>query len=233
MNMDFETNRKFFDLKHRKKVRIMKRIGAPIALVGAVLLGISSIGGFDLIFLMIPAWILLIIGVPILAIASSWRVKEADILDIVERERKQFKQDSEEKLGFPGDLAANALLLTGCDATVQKDNGLPAKKLKSGAILAPVVTFTHLYIKRDRVIVFTRHFAITEEYTEETKTELRFSEFDKTEVVPADNGDCKGYSFRFLNKGEVIFAAPVQLDDYTIDSYAENIIHTKERVGRR
>ena len=228
--MDFETNRKFFDLKHRKKVRIMKRIGAPITIIGALLVAGGSLIDF---MLKMAGWPVLIVGVPILAIASSWRVKEADILDIVERERKQFKQDSEEKLGFPGDLAANALLLTGCDTAVQKDNGLPAKKLKSGAILAPVVTFTHLYIKRDRVIVFTRHFAITEEYTEETKTELRFSEFDKTEVVPADNGDCKGYSFRFLNKGEVIFAAPVQLDDYTIDSYAENIIHTKERVGRR
>ncbi len=228
--MDFETNRKFFDLKHRQKVRTLKRIGAPIALVGALMIAIGSLGMFPL---MMAGWPVVIVGVPIWAIASSWRVKEADILDIVERAKKQFKQDSEEKLDYPGDLAANALLITGCDAACQKDYGLPTKKLKSGAILAPVVTFTHLYVKRDRVIIFTRHFSIVEEYVEDVKKEILFSEFDKAAVVAADNGDCKGYSFRMTNKDEVVFEAPAFLEDYTVDSYAQNLLHLKERASRR
>lgn len=228
--MDFETNVKFFDLKHRKKVKTLKRIGLPIAFAG----GLSAIiGSFGMFPLMMAGMALLVVGAPIAAVASSWHVKETDILDIVELQKKEFKQDCEEKLDYPGDLASNAILLTGCDAACQKDNGLPAKKLKSGATLAPVVTFTYLYIKRDRVQVFTRHFAITEEYVEEKKQEILFSEFTKTAVVAADNGDCKGYSLCISNQNETVFAAPVLMEDYTIDAFAQNILHTKERVGRR
>lgn len=229
--MDFETNRKFFDLKHRAKVRTLNRIGAPISILGVLMVGLGSI---TMIYpLMLGGVAVLVVGVPILAVASSWKVKEVDILDIVERERKQFKQDAEEKLNFPGDLAANGLMLVGNEASRQGGHGLPAKKLKSGAILAPVTTCTYLYVKRDRVAVFTHHFSVVEDYKEDAKVELLFSEFNKCDVVPADNGDCKGYSFRFLNGNEVVYSAPLQLDDYTIDSFAQNIVHTKERVGRR
>lgn len=231
--MDYETNRKFFELKHRKKVRMMKNVGMPITIIGAILLAVSSIGGFGLRFLMFPAWGILIVGVPILAIATSLRVKEADILDIVETHRKEFKQDCEEKLDYPGDLSANALLLTGCEAEKQRETGLPSKKLKSGAILAPLVTFTHLYIKRDRVVVFTRRFSIVEEYQEDEKLEVLFSEFDNADVVAAENGDCKGCALRLTNKGEVVLSAPVLLEDYNIDSFAQNILHAKERSSRR
>lgn len=228
--MDFETNIKFFDLKHRKKVRIMKRIGMPITVVGALMV---VLGSFGMWAMMMAGWPLLIVSVPIVAIASSWNVKENDILDLVEEQKKEFKQYCEEKLDYPGDLAANAILLTGCDAACQKDNGLPTKKLKSGAMLAPVVTFTYLYIKRDRLVIFTRYFAITEDYVEDKKQEVFFSEFDKVAVVAADNGDCKGFAFRISAKDEVVFSAPVLLEDYTIDSYAQNILHTKDRAGRR
>ena len=228
--MDFQTNRKFFDLKHRKKVRMMNRIGLPITAVGALMVAAGSLIDF---MIMLAGWPVLIVGVPILAVASSWKVREADMLDIVERERKQFKQDSEDKLNFPGDLAANALMLVGCEASRQDGHGLPAKKLKSGAIMAPVMTLTHLYVKRDRVVIYNRHFSIVEEYKADETTEILFSEFTKVEVVPADNGDCKGYSFRFVNKNDVVYSAPLQLDDYTIDSFAENIVHTKERANRR
>ena len=155
--MDFETNAKFFDPKHRNKVKLLTRIGAPITAVGILLVAGGSLITMALMF---AGWPLLIVGVPILAVASSWRVKEEVILDIIDLKKKEFKQYCEEKLDYPGDLAANAILLTGCDSACQKDNGLPAKKMKSGAILAPVVTFNYLYIKRDRVMTFTRHFAI-------------------------------------------------------------------------
>ena len=95
------------------------------------------------------------------------------------------------------------------------------------------MTFTHLYVKRDRVIIFTRHFSIVEEYVEDVKKEILFSEFDKAAVVAADNGDCKGYSFRMTNKDEVVFEAPAFLEDYTVDSYAQNLLHLKERASRR
>ena len=229
--MDFETNRKFFDLKHRKKVRTLNRIGAPISIAGVLMVGIGSIA--FIYPLMLAGVAVLVVGVPILAVASSWKVKEADIITIMDRERKQFKQDSEDKLNFPGDLAANALMLVGSDVSRQSGHGLPAKKLKSGAIVAPVMTCTYLYIKRDRVVVFSHHYSIVEDYKEDEKIEILFSDFTKADVVPADNGDCKGYSFRFLNGNDVVFSAPLQLDDYTIDSFAQTIMHTKERANRR
>ena len=229
--MDIETNRKFFDLKHRKKVRTLYRIGAPISIIGVLMVGIGSMA--FIYPLMLGGVAVLVVGVPVLAVASSWKVKEADILTIMDRERKQFKENSEDKLNFPGDLAANALMMVGCEASRQGGHDLPAKKLKSGAVVAPVMTCTYLYIKRDRVVVFSHHYSIVEDYKADETTEIRFSEFTKVEVVPADNGDCKGYSFRFLNGNDVVFSAPLQLDDYTIDSFAQTIMHTKERVNRR
>lgn len=231
--MDYATNRKFFDLKHRKKVKILQNIGMPITFVGALLLAVSSIGGFGLFFLMFPAWILLIVGVPIAVVSASLRVKEADIMDTVETRRKEFKQDCEEILDYPGDYSTNALMLAGCEANKQTDTGLPTRKLKSGAILAPLVTFTHLYIKRDRVMVFTRRFSLVEEFQEDEKQEFLFSEFDNVSVATADNGDCKGMAFCLTRQAETVFTAPIFMEDYAIDSFAESILHTKERASKR
>ena len=223
--MDYSTNQKFFDAKHNKKVRILKNIGMPLTVVGGVMMAISSIPGLGLFALMYFCWFPLIAGVPVLAVAFSLRVKESDILDLVDTHKQEFKRDAEEKLDYPNDLSTASILLTGCE----KDPDSVSKKLKSGATLYPKVTMTHLYIKKDRVTVQTRIFSLCEELVENKTVEIGFSEFTNVQVQDLSEGDHKAYAFALQNGNETVFSAPIFADDYTVDQFAENILHTKSR----
>lgn len=223
--MDYSTNQKFFDAKHNKKVKILKNIGMPFTVVGAAMLAISSIPGLGLQFLMWFCWYPLIIGVPVLAVAFSLRVKESDMLDLVDNHKREFKQDAEEKLDYPGDLSTASMLLVGCE----KDPDSVCKKLKSGVMFYPKVTMTHLYIKKDRVTAQIRRFSLCEEFVENKTVEIGFSEFTEAKVVDISEGEHKACAFRLLCGEEVVFSAPVFADDYTLDQFAENILHAKTR----
>lgn len=229
--MDYATNRKFFDLKHNKKVKILMCIGTPFVALGAAMLVISSIPGLGLRFLMWLCWYPLIVGVPILAVAFSLRVKESDMLDLVEKQKKEFFEEFEEKMDFPTDFSANSILLSGCDDTQEVGN-LPPHKLKSGVYLYPVVTLTALYIKKDRLCAMTRRFSLIEEMQADESGEIRLSELDGAEVVSEGNNDSKKFSFRVMNGAEVLLSAPLFADDYNKDQFAENILHTKQRRSR-
>lgn len=223
--MDYSTNQKFFDAKHNKKVKILKNIGMPFTVAGAVMLAISSIPGLGLQYLMFFCWYPLIVGVPVLAVAFSLRVKESDMLDLVDNHKREFKLDAEEKLDYPGDLSTASILLTGCE----KDPDSVSKKLKSGATLSPKVTMTHLYIKKDRVTAQIRTFSLCEESIENKTVEVAFGEFTDAKVADISEGDYKGCAFCLQNGDETVFSAPVFADDYTVDQFAENILHAKSR----
>ena len=223
--MDYSTNQKFFDEKHNKKVKILKRIGMPITVVGAVLMAISSVPGLGLYFLMYFCWFPLIIGVPILAVSYSLRVKESDMLGLVDDHKREFKRDAEEKLDYPNDLSTASIVLVGCE----KDPDSVSKKLKSGSTLYPKVKMTHLYIKKDRVTVQTRVFSLCEEFVENKTVDIHFSEITAAKVVDKSEGDYKSFDFCLFDGDQVVFRAPVFADDYSLDQFAENILHTKSR----
>lgn len=223
--MDYSTNQKFFDAKHNKKVRILKNIGIPFTVLGGAMLAISSIPGLGLQYLMFFCWYPLIVGVPVLAVAFSLRVKESDMLDLVDTHKQEFKRDAEEKLDYPNDLSTASILLTGC----AKDPDSVSKKLKSGATLYPKVTMTHLYIKKDRVTAQTRTFSLCEEFTENKMVEIGFSEFTDVKVVDLTEGEHKAYAFCLMNGDETVYSAPLFADDYTVDQFVESILHTKSR----
>lgn len=229
--MDYATNRKFFDLKHNKKVKILMYIGTPFVVLGAAMLAVSSIPGLGLRFLMMLCWYPLIVGVPVLAVAFSFRVKESDMLDLVEVRKKEFFKDFEEKMDFPTDFSSNSILLSGCDDT-QEAGDLPPRKLKSGVYLYPVVTLTAMYIKKDRVCTMTRRFSLIEEMQTDESSEILLSALDGASVVSEGSNDSKKFSFQVKNGDEVVFSAPLFADDYTEEQFAENILHTKERRGR-
>lgn len=229
--MDYATNRKFFDLKHNKKVKILMYIGTPFVALGAAMLAISSVPGLGLRFLMMLCWYPLIVGVPLLAVAFSLRVKESDMLDLVETRKKEFFKDFEEKMDFPTDFSSNSILLSGCDDT-QDTGDLPPRKLKSGVYLYPVVTLTALYIKKDRLCTMIRRFSLIEDMQAEENSEILFSELDQAAVVTEGDADSKKFAFRVMNGEEIVFSAPLFADDYTEEQFAENILHTKERRGR-
>jgi hypothetical protein len=223
--MDYTTNQKFFDAKHNKKVKILKRIGMPITVIGGILMAISSIPGLGLYVLMYFCWFPLIIGVPILAVSYSLRVKESDMLDLIENQKREFKLDAEEKLDYPNDLSSASILLVGCE----KDPESLSKKLKLGVTLYPRVTLTHLYIKKDRVTAQTRTFSLCDDGVENKMVEVAFSEFDAVKVVDVSEGDHKGCAFRLLCGEDVVFSAPVFADDYTLDQFADSVLHAKSR----
>ena len=223
--MDYSTNQKFFDAKHNKKVKILKRIGMPLTVVGGIMMAVSSIPGLGLMALMYFCWFPLIAGVPVLAVAFSLRVKESDMLDLVDDHKREFKQDAEEKLDYPNDLSTASILLTGCN----RDTESVSKKLKSGVTLYPKVTMTHLYIKKDRVTAQIREFSLCEEFASNKLVEIPFSEITATKVVDVSEGEFKGYQFRLLDGEKVVFSTPAFADDYTLDQFAETVLHAKSR----
>lgn len=227
--MDFSTNKKFFDPKHNKKVKFLMTIGTPLTILGAALLAFASIPGLRLWILMRICWFPLVIGVPLLAIAFSLRVKETDMMDLIDGQKRDFKEYCEDKLNYPGDLLANTILLAGCTAEDADDAVLPARKLKSGVLLTPTVTLSYLYIRRDRLTVFTRRISLCEEAVEDRLTELPFAEFDGAGVQTLSETPAKTYAFCLTQGGETVLSVPVFADDYTEDQFAENILHTKSR----
>ncbi len=233
MHLDFETNQKFFDKKHRKKVRLLRNIGTPLSLIGAIMLAVSSIRPLGLMFLMRLCWIPLIIGVPILAVAMSLRVKETDILDIIDDQKREFKKDCEEKLDYPGDLMANSMQVAGSVTAVPAE-GIPGgRRLKSDVFLTPLITLSYLYIRRDRVVVFTRRFSLCEDFVEDKMQEILLSDLDGAGVVQVSEvPNTKAYAFRITNGEEALVTLPVFTDDYTEQEFAEKILHTKARNKR-
>lgn len=224
--MDFATNQKFFDPKHNKKVKLLMCIGTPLTLIGAFMLAAGSLRGLGLWFFMRICWFPLIAGVPLLAVAFSLRVKESDMLDIIDDRKREFREYCEEKLDYPGDLAANAILLSGCEEAPDAES--PSRKLKSGVILTPVVTLSYLYIRRDRLTVFTRRFSLCEEM-EETKTaDVALDDIDQAGVVTLSESP-KAFAFRLTKDGETVYSAPLFADDYTEEQFGESILHAKTR----
>ncbi|MGM9646629.1 MAG: hypothetical protein ACI3YH_00660 [Eubacteriales bacterium] len=228
--MDFETNRKFYNQKHRRKVKILRTVGLPLVVIGGVMLVLGSLHGLGLWILSRFCWIPLVIGGPLWAIALSMKVKESDMLDQIDSCKRDFKEFCEEKLDYPTDLSANAILLTGSESGEDEQSKLlPPRKLKAGGLLYPTVTFTYLYIRRDRLTVYTRRISLCEELCQDKAADYDFADFDGACVRALDESTVKTYAFCLTSGGEVVFTAPVFGDDYTEESFAETILHAKER----
>ncbi len=227
--MDFETNRKYYDPNHRRKVKIYQNIGLPLLLVGAIVLAIASITGMMWrlgSICLIP----ILIGGPLWAVSLSMKVKEVDMLDLVDNCKRDFKEYCEDKLNYPNDLSANALLLSGSEAgNDAQSNLLPPRKLKMGGKLYPTVTFSYIYIRRDRLTIYRRRISLCEDLCEDTVTELDFSEFNGAGVQNQGTFDAKAHAFCITKGDETVYSTPVFIDDYTQQAFAENILHTKDR----
>ena len=232
--MDFATNLKFFDPKHRSKVHILNRIGLPLMLVGAVLLIFSSFGGYGMWYLTMLAWGMLIIGGPLWAISLSLRVKESDMLDLVENAKRDFKEYCDDKLDYPGDLRQNSILLVGSRPASDAPMGdLHPRRLKSGGLLYPTVTMAFLYIRRDRVTVLTRRISLVEEWIEDKAADFDLSVLDAAGVQMSEtlykDAPVRTYAFHLMGDGESLYDAPVFTDDYAKEEFAQNILHAKSR----
>lgn len=232
--MDFGTNQKFFDIKHRKKVHLLNYIGLPLLLAGGVLLVFSSFGGFGLWYFTMVAWSMILIGGPLWAISLSLRVKEADMTDLVDNAKRDFKEYCEEKLNYPGDLSQNSIILVGSrqesDAPMSQ---LHPRRLKSGGLLYPTVTFAYLYIRRDRVTVLTRRISLVEEWMEDKTSDFTLSAIESAGVQSGQTlykgNPVKTYAFHLMGDGESLFDTPVFIDDYNQESFAKDILHAKSR----
>lgn len=228
--MDYGTNLKFFDGKHRKKVKLLKAIGLPLMLVGLLMLVLSSFRGMGLWFLGSFCWIPLIVGVPMWAVSLSMKVKESDMMDLVEKAKRDFKDYAEDKLNYPSDLHQNSLILIGsCQDPDGRENERQPRTLKSGGLLYPIVTYAYIYIRRDRVTVLTRRLSLCEEWSEDKAADYDFADFDGAGVQPVANDLGKAYAFCLKQGDEVIFTTPVFIDDYTKEAFAADILHAKER----
>ncbi|MBQ7354318.1 MAG: hypothetical protein IJW62_02220 [Clostridia bacterium] len=228
--MDYGTNLKFFDLNHRKKVKLLKVIGIPLMLVGAVLLIVTSFGGYGMWYLSTPAWGMLVIGGPLWAVSLSMKVKESDMMNLVEDAKRDFKDYAEDKLNYPSDLHQNSLILVGsCQDPDGRESERQPRTLKSGGLLYPIVTYAYLYIRRDRVTVLTRRLSLCEEWSEDKAADYDFADFDGAGVQPVANDLGKAYAFCLKQGDEVIFSTPVFIDDYTKEAFAADILHAKER----
>ncbi len=232
--MDFATNQKFFDVKHRKKVHLLNYVGLPLMLAGGVLLVFSSFGGYGLWYFTMVAWSMIIIGGPLWAISLSLRVKEADMVDLVDRAKRDFKEYCEEKLDYPGDLSQKSIILVGsrieADAPMSE---LHPRRLKSGGLLYPTVTFSYLYIRRDRVTVLTRRISLVEEWVEDKTAEFDLSVIASAGVqhgqVQYKGNPVKTHAFHLMGDEGSLMDTPVFIDDYTQESFANDILHAKTR----
>ena len=232
--MDFATNLKFFDPKHRKKVHLLNRIGLPLMLIGGVLLIFSSFGGYGMWYLTTLSWGMIIVGGPLWAVSLSLRVKEAEMLDLVEDAKRDFKEYCDDKLDFPADLRQNSILLVGCRPAEDAPGAeLHPRRLKSGGLLYPTVTLSLLYIRRDRVTVLTRRVSLVEEWVEDKAKDFDFSELDGAGVQTGEtlykNVTVRTYAFHLTCGGQSLYDTPVFTDDYAKEEFANNILHAKSR----
>ncbi|MBQ7827373.1 MAG: hypothetical protein IJ386_03825, partial [Clostridia bacterium] len=169
-------------------------------------------------------------GGPLWAVSLSMKVKESDMLEQIDNCKRDFKEYAEDKLDYPSDLSANSLILVGSEAgTDGQSKSLPPRKLKAGGFLHPVVTFSYLYIRRDRLTVLTRRISLCEDWSEDKTVEYDYADFDGAGVEAVAGEPEKAYAFCLKRGDERIFSTPVFVDDYTEESFAEDILHAKER----
>ena len=232
--MDFATNLKFFDPKHRKKVHLLNNIGLPLLLAGAVLLIFSSFGGYGMWYLTTASWGMIIVGGPLWAVSLSLKVKETDMIGLVEDAKRDFKEYCDDKLDYPNDLRQNSIILVGSRACSDAPMGdLHPRRLKSGGLLYPTITLSFLYIRRDRVTVLTRRLSLVEEWVEDKTKEFDLSDLDGAGVQVGEthykNNPVRTYAFHLMGSGESLYDAPVFTDDYAKEEFAQNILHAKSR----
>ncbi|MBQ8289119.1 MAG: hypothetical protein IJX76_10230 [Clostridia bacterium] len=205
-------------------------MGIPLMLIGALMLVLSSFHGLGLWFLGRLGWIPLVVGGPLWAVSLSMKVKESDVMDLIDTSKRDFKEYCEDKLNYPSDLSANSLILVGSQSGEDEQSKLlPPRTLKAGGLLYPVVTLAYLYIRRDRLTVLTRRISLCEEWSEDKSAEYDFTDFDGAGVEPVANELGKAYAFCLKKGDEQIFSTPVLIDDYTKEAFAKDILHAKER----
>lgn len=230
LNMDLDNNKRFFDPANAQKIKKLLITAIPFFVLALAIfmifgMGRGMYGSFGTV-----ALVLVVIGGGFMFYALSCSVKETEVTQYLHQARKDIRTICGEALGYPSDLQAESILLTGAlPADKLPENAFPAKKLKDGKTLTQEVQFTYLYAGKTGLYVFTRVFSLVEDKIVDSHSEIPFTDFDKAVIEPVGSGNKANLLKLTLGK-ETVFEAPLFENDYAQDEFLANMLHNRERV---
>ena len=224
--IDFKRNAAFFDKEKNKKLSTWLAIAWTVAIIGGILTLFVMLDGFRYRWLMVPAWLILGVGVLMLLTLLPKVVKESEITEVFKTKSRLFRDIIVDKLEYPSDMATMSMDFMGC--VVTDENCKDLRKLKSGNYVDSEMKETFIYINNKKRLLYiaVEDYSLIEEKDSYFYTEIPFDHFDKAEIVSSElkNG-VKISDFVISKDGEPIFKSPISNLDYYKEEFMNTIEH--------
>lgn len=228
LNMDLENNKRFFDPANAQKVKKILLTAIPF-LAAAVIMFLVTRGRMWGIFGTIEL-VLIVIAGGLLFYAISQNVKEKEVTQYFHQARKDVRTVAADALTYPHDLENESLLFMGAVTDKLPEGAFPARKLKDGRSITQELQFTHIYVRvKEGLAIFSRTLSLVEDKIVDEQIEIPFTDFDNAFIEPVGSGN-KANLLKITKGKEVVFSAPLFINDYAQDEFLANMLHTRERA---
>lgn len=228
LNMDYANNARFFDPANSQKVK--KILISSIPFFALAVLCFILMRVLHMFFLSNIALIPLVIGGGLLFYAFSKNVKEKEVTQYFHEARKEVRIAAGEALSYPSDLENESLLFMGAVTDKLPEGAFPARKIKDGRMLTQELQFTHIYVRvKSGLAIYSRTLSLVEEKVIDEQIELPFADFDQAVIEPVGVGN-KANILKIMKGKDVIFTAPLFINDYAQDEFLTTMLHTRERA---
>lgn len=228
LNMDLENNKRFFDPANAQKVKKIIIAAIPFFAIAVVLFLIFGRRMFGILGTIELA--LIVIGGGLIFYAISQNVKEKEVTQYFHQARKDVRTVAADALGYPHDLENESLLFMGAVTDKLPEGAFPSKKLKDGRVITQELQFTHVYVRvKTGLAIFSRTLSLVEDKIIDEQIEIPFTDFDKAFIEPVGSGN-KANVLKIMNGKELVFSAPLFINDYAQDEFLANMLHTRERA---
>ncbi len=199
--MDIKRNIRFFSEKFSRNLTVLAVCGALLA----VLCGLTWWFFWSAIYIEVGIFI----GIAMVIGAVTMRPKAKDLIDQVDTARKEFYDNTADKLKYPSDFEEDSLLVWGYIS------GKAEKMLKGGIRITDRVQFSLLYLKRNSLYIRTETCPLTEEGKTVDEHQLPLAGLK----IEADQQTC----LLTFTAQDQLLQLPIQAIDYPLEEFIAKI----------